>query len=164
MRKDTDVPQPAEIRSRLPRGLRPDVLLYVEDDDDNWEVAELRLGKHFAMLRATDDASACRIVRERRGEIDIILMDIELRGSALNGVELTELLRGHCAKPRDTLPEYARDLPVISKPIIYVTAHGARYTNVRLMLSGADRVIPKPVDFTSLQVALSELLLDRTMG
>ena len=164
MRKDTDAAPPAEARSRLPRGLRPDVLLYVEDDDDNWEVAELRLGKHYAMLRARDAESACRIVRDRRGEIDIILMDIELRGSALNGVELTELLRGNSAPARDSLPPYARDLPVLSKPIIYVTAHGARYSNVRLLLSGADKVIAKPVDFTALQVALSELLLDRTTG
>lgn len=164
MRKDPDAQKPSEARSKLPRGIRPDVLLYVEDDDDNWEVAELRLGKHYAMLRAKDDESACRIVRERRGEIDIILMDIELRGCALNGVELTELLRGNRGPARDSLPAYARDLPVLSKPIIYVTAHGARYTNVRLLLSGADRVIPKPVDFTALQVALSELLLDRTVG
>jgi CheY-like chemotaxis protein len=163
MRKDTDRPPP-EARSRLPRGLRPDVVLYVEDDDDNWDVAELRLGKHYAMLRATNDESACRIVRERRGEIDIILMDIELRGSTLNGVELTELLRGNRLTSRTDLPAYARDLPVLSKPIVYVTAHGARYSNVRLLLSGADKVIPKPVDFTALQVALSELLLERTVG
>jgi CheY-like chemotaxis protein len=164
MRKDSDRPPPSDARSRLPRGLRPDVLLYVEDDDDNWEVAELRLGKHYAMLRARDDEGACRILRERRGEIDIILMDIELRGSTLNGVELTELLRGTHKVQRADLPAYARGLPVISKPIIYVTAHNARYSNVRLLLSGADKVIPKPGDFTALQVALSELLLDRTVG
>lgn len=164
MRKDSDRPAAPDARSRLPRGLRPDVLLYVEDDDDNWEVAELRLGKHYAMLRARDDESACRILRERRGEIDIILMDIELRGSSLNGVQLTELLRGNHKAQTDDLPAYARGLPVISKPIIYVTAHNARYSNVRLLLSGADKVIPKPVDFTALQVALSELLLDRTVG
>jgi len=163
MRKDNDA-LPPEARSRLPRGLRPEVLLYVEDDDDNWEVAELRLSKHYALLRAHDDESVCRIVRERRGEIDIILMDIELRGSTLNGVELTELLRGNRVPRRDSLPEYARGLPVLSKPIIYVTAHGARYSNVRLLLSGADKVIAKPVDFTALQVALSELLMERTVG
>jgi CheY-like chemotaxis protein len=164
MRRDSDRPARPDARSKLPRGLRPDVVLYVEDDDDNWDVAELRLSKHYAMLRAKDDESACRIVRERRGEIDIILMDIELRGSTLNGVELTELLRGNRLPSRADLPAYAHDLPVLSKPIVYVTAHGARYSNVRLLLSGADKVIAKPVDFTALQVALSELLLERTVG
>lgn len=142
--------------------MRPSLLLYVEDNDDNWEVAQLRLGRHYEMLRAINDESACRLVRERRGEIDIILMDIELRGSELNGVELTELLRGNPIPRQAPLPAYARNLPVVSKPIIYVTAHGARYSNVRLMLSGADQVITKPVDFIALQVALSELLMNRT--
>lgn len=162
MRRDNE-PPPRPQSTKPPRGRRLDVLLYVEDNDDNWEVAELRLGRHYTMLRAIDDESACRVVRERRGEIDIILMDIELRGSELTGVELTELLRGNSLPRERVLPNYARNLPVTSKPIVYVTAHGARYSSVRLLLSGAERVITKPVDFNALQIALSELLpMDRT--
>jgi CheY-like chemotaxis protein len=147
-------------RSAAPHEQPPEVLLYVEDDDDNWEVAELRLSRSYTLLCARSDEEACRILRERRGEIDIVLMDLELRGSALNGIELTSLIRG--IPPRPELPEYARDLPPLSKPVIYVTAHGARYPGGSLLGSGADKVIHKPVNFRELQVALSELLLNRT--
>src|SRR5687767_1777325 len=142
--------------------MQPELLLYVEDDDDNWEVAELRLGKTYELIRARNDQEACALIRARRGEINVILMDIELRGSQLNGVELTELLRGNSLPHKPQLPEYAQDLPVVSKPVIYVTANGARYSGAQLMLSGADKVISKPVDFRQLQMALAELLMDST--
>lgn len=154
--------QPSRGRESMAHGFRRDLILYVEDDDDNWEIAELRLVKRFDLLRAKTDEEACRILRERHAEIDLILMDIELRGSELNGVELTELLRGNTLPDRSLLPSYARNLPLIRKPVIFVTAHGARFTRVQLMLSGADRVISKPVDFADLQLALSELLAART--
>ena len=90
-------------------------------------------------------------------------MDIELRGSQLSGVELTELIRGNTLPHLGELPAYARGLPLVSKPVIYVTANGARYTSKQLMLSGADKVIHKPVNFLQLQTALAELLMDRTV-
>jgi CheY-like chemotaxis protein len=148
-------------RSLLP-DLRREVLLYVEDDDDNWAVAELRLGKSYEMVRARTDREACDVLRERRFEIDVVLMDIELRGCELNGVELTQLLRGNRLPAGRVVPAYARDLPPMSKPVIYVTANGARYTSVQLMLSGADKVIAKPVDFQELQTVLSDFLMERT--
>lgn len=142
--------------------MRPELLLYVEDDDDNWEVAELRLGKAYELIRACNDEQACQLLRDRRADISVILMDIELRGSQLNGVELTELLRGNTLPHKPILPSYAQNLPVMSKPVIYVTANGARYTSAQLMLSGADKVIEKPVNFMQLQMALAELLMDST--
>ena len=150
------------LRPSSVEGPRKELLLYVEDDDDNWEIAELRLGKSYDLLRATTDEQACRLIRERKSEIDVILMDIELRGSELNGVELTELMRGNALAGRTYLPAYARGLPAVTKPVVYVTAHGARYTSVQLLLSGADKVISKPVNFAELQLALAELLQART--
>lgn len=144
--------------------MRRELLLYVEDNDDNWEVAQLRLGKAYDLLRASTDEEACRMIREHRGEIDVILMDIELMGSQLNGVELTQLLRGNPLPDGRPLPEFARGLPPLSKPVIYVTARGAHYPDTQLMRSGADKVISKPVDFMQLQMALSELVLERTQG
>lgn len=154
--------QRGSLRPSLAAGPRKELLLYVEDDDDNWEIAELRLAKNYDLVRAATDEQACRLIRERKSEIDVILMDIELRGSELNGVELTELLRGNRLAGREYLPAYARDLPAVSKPVVYVTAHGARYTSVQLLLSGADKVITKPVNFSDLQLALTELLQGRS--
>jgi CheY-like chemotaxis protein len=141
---------------------RRDVLLYVEDDDDNWDVAVLRLSANYELLRATNAEQACAVLKERRHDIELILMDIELRGSDLNGVELTKLLRGEPLLDKP-LPDYAHDLPLISKPIVFVTAHGAKYTRVQLILAGAEQVIPKPVDFESLQNAVAEITQGRTL-
>ena len=152
---DRSTPKRASMQGRGKREL----LLYVEDDDDNWDIAEFRLAESYEMVRASTAEQACEILRARGPEIDIILMDIELRGSDLNGVELTELMRGN--QRSRPLPAYARGLPTISKPVVYVTAHGKRYTNVALMLSGADRVITKPVDFDELRAALAALALGR---
>jgi CheY-like chemotaxis protein len=163
MRRDrSELPSP--VRSRPSAALERELLLYVEDDDDNWEVAEYRLSDSYELLRASNAEQACQIVRARRAEIDLILMDIELRGSDLNGVELTELLRGNSLPADRIVPAYARNLPLLSKPVIYVTAHGKQYTHVRLMLSGADKVITKPVDFAELRDAVSELIQNRTHG
>lgn len=163
MRRDPSEVPPAQ-SGRPSLGVRRELLLYVEDDDDNWEVAEYRLSEAYDIIRAATAEEACRLVRERRNEIDLILMDIELRGSDLNGVELTELLRGNSLPASKAIPHYARNLPPMSKPVIYVTAHGKRYTSVQLMLSGADKVIAKPVNFADLRNAVSELIQDRTHG
>jgi CheY-like chemotaxis protein len=136
------------VRPSRPREL----LLYVEDDEENWEVADYRLSSSYDVVRARDAAEACAALREHAGALHGILMDIELRGSDLNGIELTELFRGKRATRE--LPNYTKDLPTVTGPIIFVTAHGARYTDVELMLFGADSVIAKPVDFAALAAAL----------
>jgi CheY-like chemotaxis protein len=134
-------------------------ILYVEDDDENWDVAEYRLGHEFEVMRASNSLQACEAMRRHAGELVAILMDIELRGSDLNGIELTELFRGKRLPIR--LPSYAEKLPTFTRPIIFVTAHGARYTDVELMLFGADRVIAKPVDFAELTAALGSSAMPR---
>ena len=134
-------------------------ILYVEDDDDNFRVADLRLGDVYDLVRAADSDEACRELRSRGKQLTAILMDIELRGSQLNGVELTELIRGR--SQRLDLPLQARSVPVLDIPIIFVTAHGARYTDAALLLAGGDKVIPKPVDFGALSIALTQLHLSR---
>jgi CheY-like chemotaxis protein len=142
------------VRRSQPREL----LLYVEDDEENWEVAEYRLAAGYQIVRARDAVEACAALRTHGGALYGILMDIELRGSDLNGIELTELFRG---KRTHDLPLYARNLPTVTRPIIFVTAHGARYTDVELMLFGADSVIAKPVDFAALSRALDSLASKR---
>jgi CheY-like chemotaxis protein len=140
-----------------PRLLPKERLLYVEDDDDNFRVAELRLRDGYELVRASDSVQACRLVQE--GGWSAILMDIELRGSDLDGVELTKLLRGRLRK--DALPAYARAVQGVETPIIFVTAHGAKYSEAALLMLGAEKVITKPVDFGALNLALTQLHLTR---
>lgn len=145
-------PPKRPVRPSQPREL----LLYVEDDDENWDVAEYRLAALYDIVRAKDAEQACALLREHGAALHAILMDIELRGSDLNGIELTALFRGK--RPRADLPRYTGELPTVTRPIIFVTAHGARYTDVELMLFGADSVIAKPVDFAALSKALGALV------
>jgi CheY-like chemotaxis protein len=136
-------------------------LLYVEDDDANWRVAELRLSQGYELCRADGAEATCRVLRQRGSELAAILMDIELRGSELNGVELTKLIRGKRTE-LEQLPAYARDLPVLlHTPIIFVTAYGAKYTDAQLIFAGGDKIIAKPVDFGALSLALTQLHLAR---
>jgi CheY-like chemotaxis protein len=144
-----------------PRVLRREQILYVEDDDSNWRVAELRLNTGYDLRRADSAEAACRFIKQSGAELTAILMDIELRGSELNGVDLTKLIRGKRAE-LEQVPSYARDLPTLPQtPIIFVTAHGARYTDAQLLAAGGDKVIAKPVDFGALSIALTQLHLSR---
>lgn len=138
---------------------RREVLLYVEDDDDNWRVAQLRLSDGYELIRAKSSAEACRVLESRGPELSAILMDVELRGSDLDGVELTQLVRGKIK--RSSVPEYARRVKALTTPIIFVTAHGAKYGDTQLILAGGDKVISKPVDFGALNLALTQLHLSR---
>jgi CheY-like chemotaxis protein len=72
-------------------------------------------------------------------------MDIQLKGSQLDGVKLCRLFRGTLQDP--ALPPYARECPTITAPIIFVTAYGQRYTEAELKGVGGHMLITKPVDF-----------------
>src|SRR4051794_667858 len=84
-------------------------VLYVEDDKENWEVARLNLRRRFNLAWASSDQEACEYIRLHGEELSAILMDIELKGSRLSGVELTELLRK--GSLRAEVPAYAQGLP-----------------------------------------------------
>jgi CheY-like chemotaxis protein len=142
-----------------PRGDKREEVLYVEDDDDNYLVAELALSDAYHLHRARDAEETCRLLKERGQDLSAILMDIELRGSALNGIDLTQLVRGNLV--RRSLPAYTSGIPVLQIPIIFVTAHNAKYPDAILMRAGGDRVITKPVDFAQLTLALTQLHLSR---
>ena len=132
-------------------------VLYVEDEKHNWEVTQMRLERTYELLLAADDRSACDIVREQGDSISAILMDIQLKGSRLDGIELTRLFRG---KLNTTdLPDYAKGIAPISAPIIFVTAYAGRYSEAELMEAGGDKLITKPVNFMALTLALTNLHL-----
>jgi CheY-like chemotaxis protein len=108
------------------------ILLYIEDEDENWNLARLRLGDRYDLVRAVHAGQAC--------EFAAILMDIELPGSELVGVEFAAL-----------------DIPVI-----FVSAHGdAAAQNPEL---GSARVIRKPIDFNALNIAIAQAHLERVMS
>jgi CheY-like chemotaxis protein len=146
-------------KSPLAAKSRP-VVLYVEDNDDNWHVTELRLGRSYQLLRAATDRAACEIFKQQ-SNFYAILMDIELGGSQLNGIQLTKLIRGKLS--RADLPEYARYVPQIDAPLLFVTAYGNAYDRKDLLAAGADDVLLKPVEFTRMNLALANLHIHRVL-
>lgn len=136
-------------------------ILYVEDNDDNWNVIEFRTGASYELLRAQNDREACDILRAAP-ELYVVLMDVELSGSKLNGIQLTKLIRGQL--PREQQPFYATGIAPSDVPIIFVTAFAAAYPNAELVAAGANDVLPKPVDFTRLNLALTKLFVGRTLN
>ena len=135
-------------------------LLYVEDNDDNWHVTELRLGRSYDLVRAKTDREACKILAEPR-DLYAILMDVELSGSRLNGIQLTQLIRG--TLPEAGLPDYARKVPLLEVPVLFVTAYGNAYPRSDLLACGADDVLGKPVNFTQMNLALANLYINRVL-
>ncbi len=128
-------------------------VLYVEDEDPNWEVALFGLRDAYNLVRARNAQEAAAILA--KGGFDAILMDVQLCGSTLDGIALTRVIKGldqcaelgTCAYP---------DLPVI-----FVTAFGERYDRAVFSAAGGEEVIAKPVDFTTLTLALSRVLVRR---
>lgn len=137
------------------------LVLYIEDDQQNFEVAELRLGKRFNLLHAADDVAACTLLTQHANELTAILMDIELKGSVLDGLALTRLLRG---KPPATLPDYAKTVVARKTPIFIVTAYVNQYPPTMLTEAGADNSFTKPVDFVKLSLALATASAKAAIG
>ena len=130
------------------------VVLYVEDNPDNRQSAEVNLGKKFKMLFAANAREACNTLALMGKKIAVILMDIELQDSELNGIELTKLIRG--LAPREKIPDYARGLPVFKTPIIFLTAYGQAYNQEQILQAGGNDFLEKPVDFVELMLAITK--------
>jgi diguanylate cyclase (GGDEF)-like protein len=128
------------------------LVLYVEDEVENRDVTELRLRDRFELVWAATDREACSMVQKHSDRLYAILMDIQLKGSQLDGIQLTKLLRG---EPLSGVPQHAQGLPVLDVPIIFVTAYGSRYTEDQLLAVGGTAVVTKPVDFVDLTLALA---------
>ncbi|MBT6179516.1 MAG: response regulator [Deltaproteobacteria bacterium] len=129
-------------------------VLYVEDEDVNWEVTEFSLRTRFSLSRAKTSEEAFQMLK--KNSYDLILMDIQLMGSELNGIEITQVLRGlYDGKP----PSYTQGVTPGEARIIFVTAYSARYGKQELLEAGGDDLMTKPVDFTRLSLVMSRMVV-----
>jgi two-component system response regulator HydG len=124
-------------------------ILYVEDEDVNWDVTYARLSGKFHMERAKTANEAFDMLSS--ADFDIIMMDIQLGGSTMSGIDITKTLKGTLPPPVHVRPSALK--PEI--PVIFVTAYQARYTREELIQAGGEGVIYKPVDFTALSLAMA---------
>lgn len=136
------------------------LVLYVEDEASNWEVTELRLRRKFKLLWARTDAEACALMRQYGTQLHAILMDVQLKGSQLDGLALTRLARG---QNLGTLPDFAQGVPKLDCPIFFVTAYGNLHSPEQMREAGGDSHVPKPVDFLKLSLLLAQSSMRRAL-
>lgn len=148
------------IDASTPEAAEPQQLvLYVEDEASNWEVTELRLRKKFKLLWARTDTEACALLRQYGPQLHAILMDVQLKGSQLDGLALTRLVRGKL----DAVPEFAQGVPKLDCPIFFVTAYGNLHSPEQMREAGGDSHVPKPVDFLKLSLLLAQSSMRRAL-
>jgi CheY-like chemotaxis protein len=130
------------------------VILYVEDDADTFRLAALRLKDKYRLINAATDRDACEQLKAWGSELYAVLMDVELQGSRLDGLHLVRLLRGQL--PAAMTPDYARGVPKLAVPIIVMTAYTGKHSEAEAQSLGATHFVPKPIDFTRLNLALAQ--------
>ncbi len=127
-------------------------VLYVEDEADNYNVVELKLGSRYELLWAKNDAEAIDLLTAHGRELQAILMDIQLQGSQLDGIELTRAIRDiRSDDESESLP--VLDVPK-QVPIIFVTGCVGKYTREELKSCGGNALVAKPIDFHELSAVL----------
>jgi CheY-like chemotaxis protein len=127
------------------------VLILVVDDESDMETLfrqqfrrDLRAGR-FEMEFAGSAARALEIVGAAGGGRDIILLLSDINMPGMSGLELLPKVRA--ARP---------DLPVIM-----ITAYGDAETRQRALASGAEGLLPKPIDFAALRAEVEQRLARR---
>jgi CheY-like chemotaxis protein len=138
------------------------LILYVEDDPDTFRLTQLRLQNRYEVIGAGTDVEACAKLKAHGAELYALLMDIELQGSALDGLMLVKLVRGMpLGRP---VPGYA-DVPVLPHlPIMVMTAYVTRYSEADVKPLGATQFLTKPIDFTRLNLALAQANIQSVMA
>ena len=117
-------------------------ILIVEDNPVHTRLIEMTLrAKNYTLLKATNGEEALDIaIRERP---DLILMDLNL--PEMTGFEVTKKLREN--------PTFSHT------PIIAITAYAMRGDRERVIESGCDAYLTKPIDTHELPEVIAEMLL-----
>ena len=119
-------------------------ILIVEDNPQNMKLIEMILrAKDYTLLKATDGEEALDMAMKERP--DLIIMDIWL--PKMDGLEVTRRLR--------ETPAFSRT------PIIGVTAYAMKGDREKVIESGCDAYLSKPIDTRELPEVIAEMLARR---
>lgn len=105
------------------------VLLIVEDDIENLKFLKILLKNNF-QIESCDNAEDFMSILDQKN-IDVILMDITIRGSK-DGLQLTKEIKNNS--------KYSHI------PIVGLTAHAFQKDKLNAMKAGVDYFFTKPVD------------------
>lgn len=119
-------------------------ILIVEDNPQNMRLIEMVLrAKDYTLLKATDGEEALAMAMRERP--DLIIMDIQL--PKMNGLEVTRKLR---------------ETPAFNHtPIIGLTAYAMKGDRERVIESGCDAYLSKPINTRELPKVIAEMLSQR---
>ena len=121
--------------------LRKKVVLLVEDDLMNQVTIRRFIEKKYRVIITASSDEAMEIVKKEK--IDIILMDISIKGSR-NGLELTKELKA------------SREFSHI--PVIVVTAHAFEEDKQNALEAGCDSYLAKPFSLNQLLNKIDKLV------
>ena len=121
--------------------LRKKVVLLVEDDLMNQVTIRRFIEKKYRVIITASSDEAMEIVKKEK--IDIILMDISIKGSR-NGLELTKELKA------------SREFSHI--PVIAVTAHAFEEDKQNALEAGCDSYLAKPFSLNQLLNKIDKLV------
>jgi len=105
------------------------VLLIVEDDIENLKFLKILLKNNF-QIESCDNAEDFMSILDQKN-IDVILMDITIRGSK-DGLQLTKEIKNNS--------KYSHI------PVVGLTAHAFQRDKLNAMRAGVDYFFTKPVD------------------
>jgi PAS domain S-box-containing protein len=125
-----------------PSAIAPMVMV-VEDDLDNQILMRAMMKNRYRMLAAASAAAVYRQIQDYPETIDIILMDLGLRGPE-DGLTLTRSLR--------TLERFR------TTPIIALTGHALSVNHDQALMAGCDDFIIKPFNRAELFATIERLL------
>ena len=119
-------------------------ILIVEDNPLHTKLIEMTLrSKNYILLKATDGEEALDIATRERP--DLILMDLNL--PKMTGFEVTKKLREN--------PAFSHT------PIIAITAYAMSGDRERVIESGCDAYLTKPIDTRELPEVIAQMLQQR---
>lgn len=145
--KPTKQHQSAGQHSNLPR------VLYVEDEDINYEVTQRELEDRFELIRARNAREAFGLIKAQ--QFHLILMDIQLSGSMIDGLTAVRILKGK--EPEGKHPPFTHGVRALNIPVVFVSAYTARYGREELIAAGGEELVAKPVNFVRLSLVIARI-------
>ena len=117
------------------------MILIAEDNESNYKLFESILKYDYHLIHAWDGMEAVNLFKEHNPQI--VLMDINM--PVMDGYEATKEIRKYSAKV----------------PIIAITAFAFASDEQRVMESGFDGYMPKPINARLLKAQLTDIMQKR---
>lgn len=119
-------------------------VMVVEDNEKNRKLIRVVLkAKGYNVIEATTGEEALSLLKEQRP--DIILMDIQLPG--IDGLTLIRQIKADVDK---------KDIPIIA-----VTAHAMKGDEQKILETGCDAYMSKPIDTRELPLTIEKYLKNK---